>query len=345
MVLLALLLTATHALAEELPRIAILATGGTIAGVGRSPTDAGYDAGRLSIEALLVTVPQLREIAELRGEQIANVPSQDMTEEIWLALARRVDALLGTDDVDGIVVTHGTDTLEETAFFLDLVIAGPEPVVLTGAARPATALSADGPRNLLDAVRVAAASAARGRGVMVVFAERIHAAREVTKTAAESVVPFESPSSGPIGSIAAGEVRFAAHAAQRPVRPARFALGDATALPRVEIVYAHAAMGADLIRAAAAAGARGIVVAGVGNGNMSAAAIAALAAAAEKGVVVVRSSRTGAGAVARNIEIDDDALGFVAAGDLNPQKARVLLQLALIRARDPGRVQALFADR
>jgi L-asparaginase len=327
----------------DLPNVVILATGGTIAGEARSTTDAAYTAGRLSVEVLIDAVPEIRKIADVRGEQICNIASQDMTDVIWLKLARRVNELLASDAVDGIVVTHGTDTMEETAYFLHLVVKGRKPVVLTGAMRPPTSLSSDGSRNLYDAVAVAADPAAAGRGVLVVLNEEIHGARAVTKTSTTAVETFASPGTGPVGAARYGEIRYYHNPpGTRDTLETQFSIERRDALPRVDIIYAHADMAGDLIDAAVAAGARGIVVAGVGNGNMSQAALASLARAAEQGVVCVRSRRLAAGFVGRNIEVDDDRLGFVASCDLNPQKARVLLKLVLTETRDPAVIQKMF---
>ena len=322
-----------------LPRIAVLATGGTIAGAEEAPGEGRYRAAALPVGALLEAVPQARELAALEGEQVAQVASQDLTPADWIVLARRARARL-EEGADGIVVTHGTDTLEETAFFLDLVLDAPQPVVVTGAMRPATGLSADGPRNLLDSVRVAGDPAARDRGVLVVLDESIHSARGVVKTNTSHVSTFQSPDLGAAGAIVGGRPVFfrrPGRAVRRPVD-----LGDAIDLPRVDVLYACAGMPSDLVAASLAAGARGLVLAGVGGGNAPREVIEALTEAARAGVPVVRSSRAGSGFVARDVEIDDSARGFVAAGALGPAKARVLLALALLETADPEELQRRF---
>jgi L-asparaginase len=325
--------------AAELPKVVILATGGTIAGEQKKPSEAGYVAGQLAVDVLIDAVPELREIAQVTGEQIASVGSQDMNDQIWLKLLRRIDELVKDRAVDGIVVTHGTDTIEETAFFLDLTVATDKPVALVGAMRPATAKGADGPLNLLNAVKIVAAPESRGRGVLVTLNEEIHSAREVTKTNTTEVEAFTSPNAGPVGLFTAGHL----HYYDAPGGERRhFELGDRADLPRVEIVYAHANMDAGLVKASAQAGAKGLVLAGVGNGNMSQSALEALAALAMQGTVVVRSSRVGSGWVSRNVEVDDDSFGFVASQNLNPQKTRILLQLALTQTSDPAKVQTMF---
>jgi L-asparaginase len=338
-------LLAVPALAvDKLPNIVVLATGGTIAGAAASDVQAGYTSGQVGVEQLLAAVPQARKLAALRGEQIANIGSQDMNDEVWLKLARRVNELLATVDVDGVVITHGTDTIEETAYFLNLIVKSKKPVVLTAAMRPSTALSADGPLNFYNAVAVAANKDAAGRGVLVVINDWIHGASSLTKTSTTAVQTFLSPLRGLVGTVAYGDAEFYRGAVGRNTVDSEFSLDGVTALPRVDIVMAHENMDGTLIDAAAAAGAKGIVIAGVGNGNMTKAALDALAAQSKKGVVCVRSSRVATGRVGRNVEVDDDKLGLVASDDLNPQKARVLLRLALLKHRSPAEMQRLFAE-
>lgn len=332
---------AATAHAEEKPAVAVLATGGTIAGVAESDVEVTYDPSKLSVESLLASVPALANIAEVTGEQVAQVSSQDMDDATWLKLADRVNALLDDDGLDGIVITHGTDTMEETAFFLDLVTDSPKPVVLVGAVRAANALSADGPLNLFNAVAVAGDEASRDRGVLLVMNDTVHGAREVTKTHTMTVGTFESPNTGPVGDVHFGRVHY--FAPPRP-RPEPFDIAGLTSLPRVDIVYAHANMDGALIDAAVEAGAKGIVIAGVGNGNMSQAALAAVKRAVAQGVVVVRSNRTGSGETTRNHEINDDDLNTVAGHNLNPQKARVLLRVVLTVTDNPEEVQETFDE-
>jgi L-asparaginase len=278
------------------------------------------------------------------GEQIASIGSQDMNDKVWIKLARRINELQARADVDGIVVTHGTDTMEETGYFLNLVVKGDKPVVLVGSMRPATAISADGPMNLYNAVAVAGSPAARGIGVLVVLNDDIHYAREAEKTNTTSLQTFHSPNRGLAGTVLFGKPRFYSPPIPKHTSGSAFAGNVPDSLPTVLIVYASANVGAEQVHAAVAAGAKGIVLAGVGDGNATATMIDALAAAAKKGVVVVRSSRVGSGAVMRNVELDDDKLGFVAAMELNPGKARVLLQQALTKTKDPSTVQKYFME-
>jgi L-asparaginase len=332
------------AAAKAPARIAVLATGGTIAGAAASDVQAGYTSGQVGVEQLLAAVPQAKKLATMKGEQIANIGSQDMNDEVWLKLARRVNELAASSDVDGIVITHGTDTIEETAFFLNLVVKTKKPVVLTAAMRPSTALSADGPLNFYNAVAVAANPQAAGRGVLVVINDWIHGASSLTKTSTTAIQTFMSPLSGLIGTVAYGEAEFFRGPVGKNTADSEFSLDGVTALPRVDIIMAYENMDGALIDAAVAAGAKGLVIAGVGNGNMTAPALNALAAQARKGVVCVRASRVTTGRVGRSVEVDDDKLGLVASLDLNPQKARVLLRLALAKKADLARIQRMFEE-
>ncbi|MBR5381143.1 MAG: asparaginase, partial [Oscillospiraceae bacterium] len=283
-----------RAFAAERPRVVVLATGGTIAGCASSAAEtAVYRAGVLGVDALLSAVPELRDHAEITGEQLCNIDSKDMTDEIWLRLACRVNAILAADEADGVVITHGTDTMEETAYFLTLTLKSEKPVVLTGAMLPATATGADGPRNLLDAVRVAACPASAGKGVLVVMNGEIHAARDVTKAHTQKIDAFISPTVGRLGVLDADGPVFSGAPLRCHTVRSEF---DAGPLPRVDILYGHESDDGALVEAAVRAGAQGIVYAGMGNGSIPAGAEKALAEAAAGGIVVVRSSRTGNGA-------------------------------------------------
>jgi L-asparaginase len=324
-----------------LPGIRLLATGGTIAGA-QTATGRGYQAGKFSIEALIAAVPQLAGLARLEVEQVAAIGSQDMDDATWLKLAARTQAALDDAAIAGVVITHGTDTMEETAFFLNLVVHSTNPIVLVGAMRPATEISADGPMNLYNAVAVAAHRGMQGRGVLVVANDEIHFAREVAKTNTTQVGTFRATARGLAGLVHAGRVHLYAPPVRRHTTASEFSVTGLTTLPRVDVIYAHAGVGGEHIAAAVQAGARGLIIAGVGDGNLAAPALRAAAEAARAGVAVVRSSRTGGGVVERNIEVDDDALGFIAADELNPQKARVLLMLGLTRTTDVRALQEMF---
>jgi L-asparaginase len=344
--LVALLLTFSvwhYAIAQQKkPNIVILATGGTIAGAAASGTQAAYTSGAVTIDAMIAAVPGIKDMANIKGEQISNVGSQDMSFEIMLKLAKRINELLKQSDVDGIVVTHGTDTMEETAFFLNLVVKGDKPVVMVGSMRPSTAVSADGPLNLYNAVGVAADPNARGRGVLVVMNDWIHAAHSLTKTSTTAIQTFMSPLRGVVGVATYGKNDFYNTPTWKHTSGSEFDVSDVNKLPRVDIIFACADMPPDLIDASVANGAKGIVIAGVGNGNMNKASLEAAARAVKKGVVVVRSTRVATGSVGRNVEVNDDEMGFVASDELNPQKARLLLSLALLKQRSNAELQNLF---
>ena len=311
-------------------------TGGTIAGAAGSDVQAGYTSGQVGVEQLLAAVPQARKLANLRGEQISNIGSQDMNDEVWLKLAGRVNALVAMPDVAGVVITHGTDTIEETAYFLNLVVKSKKPVVLTAATRPATALSADGPLNFFNAVAVAAHKDAPGRGVLVVVNDWIHGAASLTKTSTTAVQTFLSPQSGLIGTVAYGTIEFYRGPIGKHTADSEFSLNGVTALPRVDIIMAHENMDGALIDAAAAAGAKGIVIAGVGNGNLTKPAVDALAAQAKKGIVCVRGvARRHRRRRPQRGGLEDDKLGFVASLDKNPQSPRALRLALLSRAAPP----------
>jgi len=248
--------------------------------------------------------------------------------------------------VDGIVVTHGTDTMEETSYFIDLVTPHERPIVFTGSMRPATAISADGPANLYNAVAVAADKGAAGRGALVVLNDSIQLGRNVTKTNTTNVETFRSLNRGPVGLVNTGKIDWLEEsgAASRGGASKPFSIDKLDELPRVDIIYAHANMSVDLIDAAIKGGAKGIVIAGVGDGNMTQQALDRVTQAAKDGVVIVRSTRLPQGVVLRNNEVNDDKLGFVASDEFPPAKARVLLQLALTQTKDPAAIQKMFYE-
>jgi len=328
--------------ARKLPNIVILATGGTIAGAAATGTQSGYTSGAVTIDAMLAAVPGINDLANIKGEQISNVGSQDMNFDILLTAAKRCNVLLAGNSVDGIVITHGTDTMEESAFFLNLVVKSDKPVVLVGSMRPSTAVSADGPLNLYDAVAVAADPNAKGRGVLVVMNDWIHGAHSLTKTSTTAIQTFMSPVRGIVGVSAYGKNDFYNTPSWKHTTGSEFDVTNVSKLPRVDILYAYEDMSPDLVDASVASGAKGIVIAGVGNGNMNKATLDAAARAVKKGVVVVRSSRVATGMVGRNVEVNDDEMGFIASDELNPQKSRILLTLALLKPRTTAELQRLF---
>jgi len=328
------------------PTVWVLSTGGTIAGTGSSPTDlSNYKAGTLTGQALVDAVPQIAQIADVRVEQIANVVSSDITIDIWLKLAQRINRILADDPaVAGVVVTHGTNTLEETAYFLNLTVKSDRPVVLVGSMRPATAISADGPLNLLNAVRTAISPDARGKGALIVMNDEINGARDVTKTNTLRVETFRSPELGALGYVDEDKVAFYRSSTRRHTAASEFDVSTLTQLPRVDIVYSYVEPDPAMIDTAVARKAKGLVVAGTGAGAVSASEKAAVTAlskipAADR-PVIVRSSRVGNGRVIGRAEYDE--LGMVPADTLNPQKARILLMLALTTTSDPKEIRRIF---
>jgi L-asparaginase len=330
---------------QNLPNVVVIATGGTIAGSGANTTTTlGYKAATVPVQALIDAVPELKKIATVRGEQLFQIASQNMTNDHWLKLAKRVNELLQQSDVDGIVITHGTDTLEETAYFLNLVSKSDKPVVLVGAMRPSTALSADGPINLYNATLLAGSKEAVGKGVLVCLNDQINAARDVTKTNTSTADTFKSPELGVLGYIQGARVAFYRLPARKHTANSEFDLTGLDKLPTVEIAYGFENVSRTTVDALAASGVDGIVYAGVGDGNPSELTEQALGDARSKGILIVRSARVGNGIVARNNEVNDDKRDFVVSDTLNPQKARILLTVALTKTKDTGELQRIFYE-
>jgi len=340
--ILMLLIVISQVEAQKLPRIIILATGGTIAGAGASSDRAGYTAGKIPIEDLIGTIPTVKKVADITGEQVASVGSQDMTVDIWKKLAIRINEINKNNEAEGIVITHGTDTQEETAYFLDLVLTGDKPVVLTGSMRASTAISADGPKNLYDAITIAASPKSIGRGVLVSFNEGIYDARDVMKLSTTKTNAFGSPNTGPVGQAYDGRVEYYLKS-EREVKPNQpITITADTKLPRVDIVYMYADAPPDEIDMLVSKKVDGIVIAGVGNGNFNKAYTEAVKRAVAAGVVVCRASRTPSGRVVLHDEINDDELGTIVSDDLTPQKARILLMLGLTKTKDKKQLQEFF---
>ncbi|NTV12281.1 MAG: asparaginase, partial [Zoogloea sp.] len=311
-------------------RIALVATGGTIAGSGGSPTGAGYTAGTLSAESLLAAVPELAALAEIEVHQLFNLDSRDMTPAHWLALARKLSEVLARPEIAGAVVTHGTDTLEESAFFLGLVLPPGKPVVLTAAMRPATALSADGPANLYDACCVALEPQAAGLGVLATLGGKVWSARAIQKFASRSLDAFEAPANPPLATAQPWHLR---HLPAHPLPRVALDLLQWSDLPRVDVLYAGAGSAPDLLAASLAAGARGIVLALPGNGSLPQAWQAAVGEARAAGIPVIRASRAASGGAGPARE--DGEFGLIPAGSLPASKARVALMLALAGGEAP----------
>ena len=338
--LLALLVSGFSGAAFALPNVTILATGGTIAGGGDSATKSNYTAGKVGVESLVDAVPQLKDIANIKGEQVVSIGSQDMNDDVWLKLAKKINA--DCNKTDGFVITHGTDTMEETAYFLDLTVKCDKPVVMVGAMRPSTAMSADGPFNLYNAVVTAADPASAKRGVLVAMNDTVLDGRDVTKTNTTGVQTFQAVNYGPLGYIHNGKVDYQRSPERKHTTQTPFDVSKLTSLPKVGIVYNYANASDLPAKALLEAGYQGIVSAGVGNGNLYKSIFDTLATAAHNGVAVVRSSRVPSGSTTEDAAIDDVKYGFVASGTLNPQKARVLLQLALTQTKDPKQIQQMF---
>ena len=321
------------------PRITLMTLGGTIASLGSSAAATTIYALDPNRNPVLDAVAGLANIADVRVETVAHLSSHDIPLPMILQLARRIRTLFDEDAADGIVVTHGTDTLEETAFLLDLLLPPGRSVVATGAMRPASALGADGPRNLYAAVRVACEAQSAGRGVLVCLNDRIGAATTTIKGHTSAVDAFLAAEAGYLGSLAGDAVTF--FAPPCPQHMIRFDAGADNDLPRVDIVYSHLGMDAAMAFAALDAGAAGLVIAGTGNGSIADTLHPAIIRARDAGIPVVRASRVSAGRVT-TIAIDAE-LATIPSGALNPQKARLLLMLALRDKQDRERIRAMFA--
>ena len=315
--------------------VVILATGGTLAGVGEEGTSIGYASGSMTVETLLGSVPALESRAEIEAIQVCNINSDDIDARTWIELAREIDRQAAHEDVAGIVVTHGTDTMEETAFFLNLVIDTLKPVVITGSMRPATAVSADGPMNILEAVSVAACPSSFGRGVLVQFAGSIFSARSVRKANTHAICAMDGSEMGACGAVCDGKVSYYWNNAFPHTSHTEFDAGSIDDLPKVSVLFFHADADPALI-AAAADISDGLVIAGAGAGEFS---LPFKEQIEKLDIPVVVSSRIGMG------QVEQDALlcpGTIAARDLSPQKAAILLRLALARHSDRCEIERIF---
>jgi L-asparaginase len=322
--------------------ITILATGGTIAGAGLSANHAKYSSSAISATDLVKTVSGIEKLANITCEQILSIGSQDMTDANWLQIAHRVNQLLKSPDIDGIVITHGTDTLEETAYFLNLTIKSTKPVILVGAMRPSTSIGCDGPINLYNAVALAADQQAENKGVLVVMADNIFAARDVAKTGASSVEAFSAHNSGKIGHISYGNSKIYYQPTKLHTQNTEFDISKINTLPKVEIVQIYAGFDANIVDSFITPTTKAIVVAGVGGGNVGKDVLPKLIKARQQGIFVVRSSRVGSGFILPNMEINDDELGFITADNLSPQKARILTKLALVQTENLDKIKEIF---
>lgn len=332
-----------HNAEARMKNIAIIGVGGTISGAGDSAIGAKYSASKLAIDKVVGNAGDITKLANIRAEQLMQVGSEDLNNVLWLKIAKRVNEVLSRGDVDGVVITHGTDTLEETAYFLNLVVKSKKPVVLVGAMRPSTSLSADGPMNLYNAVAVASSDVAFGKGVLVVFNDNIFAARDVTKAHTTNPAAFQSNNFAAIGYVNYGKTEIYYSPSRIHTTQSIFDVRKLNELPKVDIIYAYANHEGSVIDQLIASGAKAIIVASVGDGNIYKDSLQKLITAKKQGIFVVKSARTGAGVVFPNVEIDDDGFGFVTADNLNPQKARILMMLALTKTQNLEKIKKIFA--
>ena len=338
----ALLAAAAVAHAQSLPNVVILATGGTIAGAGASAVNsATYSAAKVPVDKLIAGLPELSKVANVRGEQVFQVASESLTNDNLLTLAKRVSALSKQPDVDGIVITHGTDTLEETAYFLTLTVHTAKPIILVGSMRPGTALSADGALNLFNAVNVAASKDAGGKGVLVTMNDEIQSGRDVSKTVNIKTEAFKSQW-GPLGMIVEGRNYWFRAPMKRHTMQSEFDIDSIDALPPVEIALGYEGVAPTAIDALAASGIKALVHAGTGNGSVADRIVPHLQKVRADGILVIRSSRVPDGFVIRNAEQPDDKYDWVVAHDLRPQKARILAMVALTKTKDTKELQRIF---
>ncbi len=343
--ILSAIVISSTAIAQNKPNVIILATGGTIAGAGADVTNsATYQAAKVPVDKLIAGIPQLNNVANVRGEQVFQVASESFRNDNLLTLGKRVAALAKQSDVDGIVITHGTDTMEETAYFLSLVEHTEKPIVVVASMRPGTAMSADGMLNLYSAVTVAGSKDARGRGVMVVMNDEIDSGRDVTKAVNIKVEAFRSPW-GALGMVVEGKNYWFRRLDKRHTMTSEFDIEKINALPLVEIAYAGGNVNDAAYRAFADTGAKAIIHAGPGNGSVAGTLVPVLQELHGKGIQIIRSSHVNAGGfVLRNAEQPDDKYDWIVAHDLNPQKARILASVALTSTNDSKELQRIFME-
>ncbi|ROR24519.1 asparaginase [Comamonas sp. BIGb0124] len=326
---------AQTAASPTLPGVTIYATGGTIAGASASNTDTtNYKAGSIGVQTLIDAVPELKKVARIDGEQIANVGSSDIDSTVLLKLAKAINAKLADPATQGVVVTHGTDTLAESAFFIDVTVNSPKPVVFVGAMRPATAISADGPMNLLNAVTLAASKDAMNRGTLIALNDRFGSAFYTIKTNSTTVDTFKAEEQGFLGTFTSAKPYFWFSPAT-PVGKVTFDVSNVTSLPKVVILYAYQDQDAALIDAAIKDGAKGIVIDGSGNGSINSAVKKRIAELDKQGFPVVRATRTNSGLVTAKTE-------GIGASVYSASKSRWLLSLALSTGLSYDQIKSMF---
>ncbi|WP_227247518.1 asparaginase [Paraburkholderia caribensis] len=325
----------------EKANIVVIGTGGTIAGQGKAANNtSAYVCSVLHIDDILGTIPHASALASLRAQQLLQTGSENFSNEHLLEIGKSVSRMLARDDVDGAVIAHGTDTIEETAYFLHLTLKSTKPVVVVGSMRPPSAMSSDAAVNLYDAIAVAAHPSSRGIGTLVVANNEIHSARDVMKGNSFKIEAFRSPY-GPLGYVIEGQPRYYRHPSRAHTLATSWSIETLALLPRVDIVYAYGALEPEAVSAVVAR-TQGLIYAGTGNGNVAAHLIQALRDAVGRGVHVVRASRTGSGIVLRNGAQPDDAYGWLTVEDQIPSKARILLTLALTQTDDLQTLQTVF---
>ena len=328
-------------------KIRLVATGGTIASQARSRVSTeGYQPSVIPVEDLIAQIPELSDIAEMSAEQIFLKPSSAITDEDLFHLSARINELLASDDCDGVIVTHGTDTMEETAFFLNLTVASEKPVVITGAMRPAHVISTDGLLNLYNAVCCAAADSSRGMGVVISMNDLILSARDAVKFSTFKTDAFQAPLYGVLGTVRNGQVSYAYKPVRRHTVHSEFAGAQLGQMPRVEVLYMYQGCDEHLFKAALEGGCAGIVTAGSGNGGVIGAIGKAYRDEQEKGSgglpILIRSSRVATGGVSDAYRMGSPKV--IAAHDMNPHKAAVLLRFALAKTSDPAEIRRIFAE-
>lgn len=324
------------------PKIRIIATGGTIAGVSQSASSSAYTAGQVGIQSLIQAVPQMLDLADVSGEQLVNIGSQDMNDAVWLKLAKRINQILNQEGYDGVVITHGTDTMEETAYFLNLTVHSDKPVILVGSMRSSDAISADGPANLYNSVAAAADPASKGRGVLCCMNNQLIDAKDIIKYHTTDLATFRGGTFGSVGYVYNSKPYYFRQVTARNTVNSEFNVDNLTSLPKVGIIYGYANCSPLPIQAFVNAKYEGIVLAGVGDGNFYKDVFDVALKAQNSGIQIVRSSRCPAGPTCLNGEVDDSKYHFVASLALNPQKSRVLLMLALTKTHDWQKIQQYF---
>jgi L-asparaginase len=330
---------------SELPRVALIITGGTIDSVGKDRLDLAWyiEAGkRLNTGELLAQLPELGSIAKVEEVPFRRLPSHALVDKDWLDMARTIHEIFDGNKADGIVITHGTNTIEETAYFLNLTLKTDKPVVVVGSMRPASALSADGYLNLVNAIKVAADPSSRGRGALLVMNDTIYSGRDVTKNSTYRVQAFQSRDLGPLGyADADGRIVYYHQSLKKHTVATEFDVRGLKSLPRVDVVVSYVGADGRMIEAAATAGARGIVSAATGAGRPTPAEDEAFDRMyKEKGVIMCLCSRVASGRVVRSPGLAKR--GFVAGDNLQPWKARVLLALALTKTGNADEIQRMF---